>query len=1282
MEIKWSKDQEAVIEGRDSDLLVAAAAGSGKTAVLVERIVRRVTDPVQPVDIDRLLVVTFTSAAAAEMKERIAAALDQRIEADPGNQRLVRQRLLVDYAQISTMHSFCMRLIRDYFDRLNIDPSFTLIDDAEKGLIQAELAGDVMEGWYASGDAAFRQLSAAYGGSRDDKNIEQMILKLYRYTESCPDPEGWLETCLRQYEQGPDELLDFMVRQAKDQAAAGLLALSNTRAAAEAWGDEGYMKALDLDRPLLEALLAAEDYDTVMQCLSDMKWHKLTGKRTMPKDVQKKIDGLRKGYKDPITALPKKIFNRSPESLAGELAWLRPYVRTLIGLVRDFSARYAAFKEEKNKRDFADLEHLALRLLVTYTTDEEGHRQKQYTDLADDLAAFYGEIICDEYQDSNEIQETLLDALSAKRLGRHDRFMVGDVKQSIYGFRQSDPSIFLGKYENSSPEPEAKARRIDLHQNFRSRYQVLESANFIFRKLMQGRPGGIVYDEAAALNYGEGYPEKQRPEYRTQVLLLDYDRELLEEDDDRDRQQLEAALIAGRIRELTHPERGLMLYDSKSGEKRLAGYDDIVILLRSVSGGWGETLVNVLGSHGIPASAVLSKGFFDTPEIRVITELLNIIDNPDQDIPLAAVMHSVIGGFSSEAMAVIRAAYPKPSLYQSCLAAAAAETADTALGGFMALLADLRKAAAYLDTAELLQLIMRRTGYDELMQALPAGDRRRRNLELLLSHAAAYGKGGDSSCSGFVHYIQQIRETQDVDLGEADVPSDGDGRVRIMTIHKSKGLEFPIVILAALGKHFNKQDQRAVLALHAKAGIGLGLVDPIKRRKMDSVRKQMIRDCINEDEAAEELRLLYVAMTRAKEKLIMTGSVTDIDKELPKWRSRAGKGPMAPVLILKAAGYLDLIMPCLMGAEVSLPIRERYHLDTTPDGDNSRAFFEMQVVPVTALVDRAVAETAEKKWTRQALEEKSAAVPAPLSDALQQDLNWVYAYQDILKLRGKYSVSELKKQDYVPASEEAIPDESLVVPVPEERSGTDGSEDRTGAGAKTADEKAGDAAGPGLPEEEDLPSFMRDEADTAELGTEKNGGGRPVLKLAPNERGTAYHRVMELLDFAALPEKGRVAWILGQMEEMTAAGLLTPSQKAAVYARDIAAVFEAPMGDRMRAAAAAGRLHKEAPFVMSLPVSRIRPEIAGDDRVVIQGIIDVWFEEEDGIVLLDYKTDRVRDPDGEQILWQHYAAQLDYYADALTRAQGKRVKERVIYSFALERFLTQAYNEKGVSKND
>ena len=1248
MAVKWTEEQQRVIDTRGCNILVSAAAGSGKTAVLVARILSMITDEKKPVDIDRLLVLTFTNAAAAEMRERIREALELRAEEEPDNAHLQRQLVLVHNAKITTIHSFCLNVLRNHFQTVGVDPSFRVADEGEILLLEQEAVSEIVEEAYAEKSEEFLAFLEAAATGKDDRIIGDMILQLYHFALGQPWPEEWLEECRSMYAAGIDpakasqdittadnekeEIASAWGRYNRpawlhyiEEDTAQMLAdveeqlQEALRIAEEPDGPYMYAPMLQSDIEMIEKIASAgmrsgvtedtEDsdiisgtaealqnqksplcsYESYAEAFRNMGSYAVLSRKKDDSVLPEKrelVKEIRGEAKDALASIRQKYYYDKIEVLQEEFLATGVYVRALTRLVEAFMKRMAEKKAEKNMLDFGDLEHLALNILV-----ERREGRIVPTAAALEYAETFEEIMTDEYQDSNLVQELVLNSVAGKGKGEPNRFMVGDVKQSIYRFRLARPELFMEKYKTYQGSG-SDSCRIDLHRNFRSRAEVLEGVNEIFRQIMTEKLGGIVYDEDAALYPGarfEDLPQEMPAENATELWLL--------ETDTQSKQKNEAILVGRRIRELVGK---MPVWDKEQECYRMAKYSDMVILLRTVSG-WAETFNEVLGDMGIPCFTGSQKGYFSTTEIRTVLSYLQILDNPIQDIPLAAVLRSAIGKLTDEELAQMRTASEKRHFYD-CVQEYRVNGTDPVLREklerFFATFERLRAKSGHTPIHLLLWEILDVTGYGEYAAALPGGSQRKANLDMLVEKAIAYEATSYRGLYHFVRYIDNLKKYE-VDYGEANVGLEADDTVRIMSIHKSKGLEFPIVFVSGMGKQFNESDSRSKIVAHPEFGIGCDFVDTQLRTRQATLLKKVIQRKTIVENLGEELRVLYVAMTRAKEKLIMTGGVSDLENAMGKWNSAAGmRGDTLSYSWLSGVStYLDWVVPGMLrsiGSEMS----EQGFSSVSDD------LFRIQEVRAEDLVlENLQEETMETMRLTELLNYDPSDCQDPqVRKYLEQVFAAVYPYEAEGDIVAKLSVSELKKRSHIPEEQEAeeLYQAEEVVPL--------------------------------------IPQFR----ETQET-------------LTGAARGTVYHTFMENLDFS----KKEALEI--QLEELISCGKMTREESRVLKIPDISRFLASDCGKRMERAAAEGKLYREHPFVLGVPASEIRGDWSPDELVLVQGIIDAYFQEEDGTIsILDYKTDHVSHP---QQLVERYRAQLDYYALALERLTGRKVKDRIIYSF-------------------
>ena len=1222
MAAKFTDDQRRAIDLRGCNILVSAAAGSGKTAVLVERIVELVSDPKAPVDIDRLLVVTFTNAAAAGMRERVEAALTARAQERPGDIHLQRQLTLLHNAQITTIDSFCLYLIRNHFQEIGLEPDFRVADDGEQKLLAQDVLGELLEDAYARKEPAFLHCVECFETNGRDGRLGELILSLREFAVSHPWPEKWLLSHREDFAVSSPEQMEktdwfaFL----GDSVEKTLRACEQQIAEASALcgqpdGPYPYLAALDADRALVERLRCAAgrgegdalNAAAFFEAVREISFARLPGKQDASISPLKR-EAVKKGrdrMKKLLGALRDTWFALPPAVWAEDMRRAAPALQMLVDLTLEFMRRLEEKKRERNLLDFADMEHLALKILLTVREDGSVFATK----TAEEYRAHFAEILIDEYQDSNLVQELLLESISGEALERYNRFMVGDVKQSIYKFRLARPELFMEKFEQYR-KADGSGIRVDLKQNFRSRPQVTDCVNAVFSRIMHRELGGVEYDQDAALAAAAQFPQPPAPVRQSrgtesgaggQETASDgaspYDPELLlavtDETGEKARQR-EARMTAARIRELMGH---LCVRDKNTGKLRPVSYGDIVILLRTVSG-WDEIFKQALEEEHIPVHVTSRTGYFAAQEVQNVLHFLRILNNPLQDIPLFGVMHSFIGGFSDEEIAMLRAGEEarRKKLYV-CLEETA-EKGGTELAEkcrtFLNLIRRFREYAVYLPIHSLLEKFFEETGYLYEAAAMPGGTKRRTNVEMLLTRAESFEKTSYFGLFHFIRYMEQL-EKYEIDYGEAGDLDENADVVRIMSIHKSKGLEFPVCFLCGMSRRFNRQELSQPVIMDMDLGLAIDCVDPEARTKRVSLKKRVLSKKLEQDSLGEELRILYVAMTRAEEKLVLTAACRK--KAVPSDGADGGasvgiQGGALAMQLQGASCYLDMLLAPWQASGYAI-----------------RCMGEAE------LVKKDLVRMADGKKLRDTLLHSDPRDYLGSGDCrrLEQRIRTPYAHGNLSGLFAKTTVSELKLAGIREMAEggDVLFREEVAVPY--------------------------------------VPRFVEER--------EEGPGGA--------FRGSAYHRLLELFPFEKKEEAGWTRERIREViEEKRESGELSEAYAKAIHPGKMERFLASPLAERMRAALAEGNLFREQPFVLGIPASRLKPEFPEQETVLIQGIIDVFFEENGELVVADYKTDAVKDAEE---LARRYRVQLDYYAQALERLTGKKVKERILYSFALGR---------------
>lgn len=1274
MGMKFTPEQQRVIELHNSNILVSAAAGSGKTAVLVERIIRMICDGEHPADIDRLLIVTFTNAAAAEMRERIAAGIAARLEADPGNEHIQKQSALLHNAQITTIDSFSLFLIRNHFNEIGLDPDFRVADEGEIKLLQQEVLAQLLEDAYAGNfvPEALEQFHACVEyfcpGGRESV-LEQHILNLSRYAGSFPWPEEWLEERKNDYAAGDMEALvrsdygQYLTERVNRTVEGCLEKLREVKRLCELPdGPYMYGELTDAEIEQLEKLTDCKNLEEQAAKIPAVTFARLPSKKDDSVDPAKRelAKAIRNSVKDTLSDLSESYFKTPLELVVEQGKACREPLRILLDLVLEFDRRLLAAKQERHLIDFSDMEHYALQILLKREKVEEtgstgtNRAETKYRIVSSDVAMeyrqYFQEILIDEYQDSNLVQEYLLSAISGEAEGYYNRFMVGDVKQSIYKFRLARPELFLEKYDTY--QENGDLCRIDLAKNFRSRVQVVDAVNDVFSRIMSRKIGGIAYDDKAALYPGATYPAAEDPAYGSEALLIRKpekgEREesgigeqhaegagvLLDYDNVR---QLEALAIAARIKQL---KGSLKVMEKSTGELRPVRYSDMVILLRTTSG-WDEEFKKILEQQGIPVYITSKTGYFGALEVQELLQFLRVLDNPRQDIPLFGVMQSVFGGFTQEEIAQIRSggeghSRKRMTLYEALKEVVQSgrmveEGEETSAGEsageeaelsqkadtFLQRIDHYRDLTPFTSIRDLLQRILDDYDYLNYVTALPAGSKRRANVEMLLTKASAFEKTSYFGLFHFIRYMEQL-EKYDVDYGEADTLDENADVVRIMSIHKSKGLEFPVVFVSGLSKRFNMQDANQSLIVDMDLGVAVDYVDSVRRIKNKTLRRAVLSAKMKEDNLAEELRVLYVALTRAREKLILTAV---LDKADEKWElaQMTGQERLTYLDFCEAGSYMDFLLPILPKTGIAVKT--------------------MRTEDLTAEEIREQLRMGDRREELQRVADGEVLLPGDPEEnerklyKLRERFAYQYPHPGLQKLYTKTTVSELKIAAMAEKDEEAFHtfEEKEVVPY--------------------------------------IPAFRREQE-----------------KVSGAVRGSAFHRVMELLDFTyVFVESGLFEKCPGdyetyrkrldaerlkkRLEEFlqreTVSLRLTEEYAKAVSLPKILNFLEQELAYRMWRAQEQGLLYREQPFVLGIDAKRLDPDLPEGEKVLIQGIIDVFFIEDGEIVLLDYKTDVI---DSLEALWNRYNVQIQYYEEALTKLMQMPVKERILYSFYLEKY--------------
>ena len=1277
-DVKYTKDQRDAVASDGRNIIVSAAAGSGKTFVLVDRIISHLLKEEEAAwDISRLLVVTFTHAAAEEMSQRINKALSERVnevrEAPEPDEKLIRrmekQLALLPSADISTMHSFCQKVIRQNFAKLDIDPKFRVADENELSLMKEDILAELLEEEFESGNELLAELADAYSNEKGDSFVAEAILKLYEFSQNQPRPEKWLQKIKASYISDDSMSLKdtiwfrSVIDEMKLQAAP--LAILKEKleeltpqladSAQKVDGKEKYenagKSALDSINAVLKAL-EAEDWNQICDAL-DKKYAAIPTNGVDDPGIK---DSWKVAYTEARDITSKKLAELclgSSEILMADIRQVSSIVSCLCDLTIAFAEDFKEAKAEKVLIDFNDMEHLALAALSEPDESGEGFVPSEY---ALRLQEHYEEIMIDEYQDTNEVQNAIMSLVAGE--GNGNIFIVGDVKQSIYGFRSSVPELFIEKYRAYGDESDDATKLICMKKNFRSRSSVLAAVNIIFEQAMQPVLG-VDYDKEAALYYGaENYSSRKNPS--VELTIIDSDNGADDDSDTLDVQnleemktfELEAEYIAQRLRKLYDQQMPIFELQKDADGKSVPGYRpvrwrDMAILLRSSSTS-SEVLVEALTRYNIPVYADSADGYFSAMEIRIMLALLGVIDNVHQDIQLAAVLYSPIAGLNADELASLKLLNGEGDLYDALNMATSAdsplaEELKSRIEAFSSMLSGWRRQARYSSVPELIWQIFRDTGFYDYAGGLKGGLLRQANLRMLAAKAEAYEKTGYRGLFRFLRFIEKIR-TQGTDLPTARTMGEAEDVVRIMTIHKSKGLEFPVVVAAQMGKAFNLRDASGMLQVHKDFGLGISLVDAEKSLSSKTFPQVALGSAIKMASRAEELRVLYVAMTRAKEKLILTGSMRNVlpsegKSSLSKserWlkeaqeSNRIAGNRLAPHVLINAKCYLDWICPALINNGSDTAIAEvlcgnaaddegitLYDSFENEKGETGSADWSIKVLTRSCLLakEEPTGPAASNKVLKAVADNEALEVEdSPETEAAEQliaDLAEKYDYQGRDILPSKLSVSEIKQRFMLDESE----DGELITQRGQQHQVTF-----------------------------DAPEFIK--KDFSE--------GRGVL--AGAEYGTVMHSVMQHVDLSGeLSADG----IQNQLEGMVHRGILLKGHAEAVKAEAVAAFFESEIGRRLLAAE---KIWRELPFSRLMKAKeRLYPDIDDESASIFsQGVIDLLFREKDGsLILVDYKTDKDTD---EARVKDRYSIQLELYTEAIAAAMnGAQVAERYLY---------------------
>lgn len=1248
-ETKWTDEQLSAIKTRNCNLLVAAAAGSGKTAVLVERIIRIITNKDNPVDIDKLLVVTFTNAAAAEMRERIAAAISKALDKEPTSKNLQKQLTLLNRANITTMHSFCLDVIKNNFHKIDLDPSFRIGDQTEGILIKDEVIETLFEEKYDQEDTEFTSLVEAFSTYKNDDNLKELIINMYNFIMSGPWPENWLKENAEAFNIETMEKLNN---------SKWVLVLKNSIKVEI----EGYIKMLEKAIEIINLTDGLEPYletfsnelysiknaynsidcglDDIYSSLCSISFGRLKSikkDKVSDENVQNTVKSIRDDIKKKISELINNTFSVTPEEMLINIKGAYPTIKKLTEIVLEFGEKFSQKKKEKNILDFNDLEHLCLKILSD--KDENGNIIPSKTAI--EFKNLFDEVLVDEYQDSNNVQETIIELVSRRKDEFPNVSMVGDVKQSIYRFRQAKPELFMEKYINYTLE-ESNNRKIQLYKNFRSRKEVIDGVNYIFKEIMSETVGELEYTDEEALNLGASYENSEDENVilggpievniiEKSIEESDLNKEKLDEEDFENEEiegvNLEGKIVAKRIKELmtTTGNNVFKVLDKETGEYRPIKYKDIVILLRATKN-WSESLLDELGQEGIPAYADTGSGYFESIEIRTIMSLLRVIDNPMQDVPVIAVLKSPIMGFSAEDLSIIRLKNKEKYFYENIADIAEGNICDiseeliTRCKGFLEKLEIWRNKAIYMPIDEFIWYLYMDTAYYGYVGAMPNGVLRQANLKILFQRAKQFEQTSFKGLFNFINFINKLTKSSG-DMGSAKILGENEDVVRIMSIHKSKGLEFPVVFLCGTGKQFNLMDLNKNILYHDELGFGPDFVDLEKRVSIGTIAKEAIKKKMKLETLSEEVRILYVACTRAKEKLIITGTVNNIQKSIEKWVSSASLdyNLILPSEILKGKSYLDWIGMSLCQHNDGKVLREKIAVSNEISKDDNSKWDIKLWKRSDIVVNNEDGKLEEEKEVKLSILEEE--YDKDVYGEVDKRLSYKYPLKESTKLKSNISVSDLKKRnaEFIDQHVESINIEEV-----------ESKNNRTII----------------------TPKFLQEEKG-----------------LTAAEKGTAVHFVMKKID---LDKVSSIHEIKDQIQYLYENDFILEEEMKAVNPSKILNFFKSDLGKMMTELHKEGKkIYRELPFyteISSVNIDNTLSEEYENEKVRLQGIIDCFFEYNGESILLDYKTDYVS-KDNEAELQKKYIKQLDYYSDAVFKITGKKVSKRYLYSFYLEKVI-------------
>ena len=1192
----WTEEQKQAIYEKDSNILVAAAAGSGKTAVLVERIINKIVN--EEIDIDKILVVTFTNAAASEMRERILDAIYKKLEENPDSTNLQRQINLLNKASICTIHSFCLDVIRNNFYEIDTSANFRIADTAEIELLKSEVIEELFEQKYTSEDAGFLKLLNTYTGYRGDESLIELVLNIYKYIQSSPFPEKWLEEKIKMLDIEED--IDFsktiwgniILEEAKSTIKECIMQLERIKDETLKWNElEKYSNVLIQDiQKLRNEYESCKTWDDAYNTI-DAKFEKWP--------IDKKVTiSLKNEAKDIVDKVKKQIGKitlpcNSKEAIQ-DIKYMYEILKELQKLVQEFSILFADKKKEKNIVDFNDIEHFALNILV---------QNKENTIVPSEVAKNYmqkfSEIAIDEYQDSNLVQEYILNSISNGK----NMFMVGDVKQSIYKFRQARPELFLEKYDTydlkNKYSKDSSGLKIKLFKNFRSRQNILDLTNFIFENIMTKELGNVEYTKEEYLNYGANYPKPEGKIDNTLELNIidlkeedDFEEETQQEEERIEDSVLEARFVAKKIKELLQSD--YIVFDKKQGYRKIT-YKDICVLLRATSV-LAPIYEKEILDAGLPVFSDTSTTYLDSMEVQIVMSLLKIIDNPMQDIPLVTILRSSIGNFNDDELIQIRLSDKNSTFYEALLKSRLVVNGDLKkkIEDFIENLDKWKKQAKYLPLDEFIWKLYMDTGFYHYVSLLTNGSLRQANLKLLFEKAKQYESASLKGLFNFINFIDKVKSSGG-DAGSAKLIGENENVIRIMSIHKSKGLEFPVVFLCGTGKKFNLQDLNEPILLHQDKGFGPKFIDDKRKVEYNTLAREAIRINMKKETISEEMRVLYVALTRAKEKLVITGMSKDLQKSLKEKEELLNiYGKIEHRLVEKYPSYLDWL--------------ELVYLN---DKDKVKDILTVKEFRKNELLKEQVEEKEDidiKKFLQQDYKDAK----DELNENIYSELKWQYPYIASSKIPTKTSVTKLKQMEDEDQNTKVYDIEDLI------------------------DRKVKEKVSITF-----KPKFIENKQS-----------------LSPAQKGTLMHLCVQKLDESKDYTKEDIEKMIETLYEKQ---IITQIEKESV---DIDVLYNYTKSELWQELKQAKEVCKEKPFYINVPAKAIYEDANEKENILVQGIIDLYYiSKDDKLILVDFKTDHVSENEKYK-LEEKYKVQLELYKKALEEALEKKVDKAEIYALS------------------